>query len=170
MTDPDSVPDRLGRYRLVRCINSGGMARVYEGRRESLAGVAPKVAIKVILPEHKDDATFQQLFINEARIGSQVQHQNLVQIQDFDRDGDCFFLVMEYVEGPTIRQVISVCRKTGVHIPLGVIAEIGRQVCEGLHCAHTAKSEDGRPLKLVHRDVKPSNLVVNPQGVVKVLD
>ncbi|HJN73164.1 MAG TPA: serine/threonine-protein kinase [Myxococcota bacterium] len=154
----------------MRCISTGGMARVYEARRESLAGVAPKVAIKVILPEHAGDATFQQLFVNEARIGSQLQHQNLVQIQDFDRDGHCFYLVMEYVEGTTLRRAASLCRRNGIPIPLSVIAEIGRQVCEGLHYAHTARGEDGHPLKLVHRDIKPSNLILNPQGVVKVLD
>ncbi len=78
-TGGSEPPARLGRYRLVRCISSGGMARVYEARRESLAGVAPKVAVKVILPEYAADETFQQLFVNEARIGSQLQHQNLLQ-------------------------------------------------------------------------------------------
>jgi serine/threonine-protein kinase len=146
------------------------MARVYEARRESLAGVSPKVAIKVILPEHAEDETFQQLFVNEARIGSQLQHQNLVQIQDFDRAGRVFFLVMEFVEGLTLRKAASLCRRHGVPIPLAVIAELGRQVCEGLHAAHTACSEDGADLELVHRDIKPSNLILSPQGVVKVLD
>ena len=164
------IPERLGRYRLVRCISSGGMARVYEARRESLAGVSPKVAIKVILPEHAEDGTFQQLFVNEARIGSQLQHQNLVQIQDFDRAGKVFFLVMEFVEGITLRKAASLCRRHGVPIPLAVIAEMGRQVCEGLHAAHTARSEGGADLELVHRDIKPSNLILSPQGVVKVLD
>jgi hypothetical protein len=164
------IPERLGRYRLVRCISSGGMARVYEARRESLAGVSPKVAIKVILPEHAADETFQQLFVNEARIGSQLQHQNLVQIQDFDRAGKVFFLVMEFVEGLTLRKAASLCRRHGVPIPLAVIAEMGRQVCEGLHAAHTACNEEGADLELVHRDIKPSNLILSPQGVVKVLD
>lgn len=164
------IPERLGRYRLVRCISDGGMARVYEARRESLAGVAPKVALKVILPEHAEDATFQQLFVNEARIGSQLQHQNLVQIQDFDRVGQVYFLVMEFVEGITLRRIASLCRRHGVPIPMAVIAELGRQVCEGLNAAHMARSEDGQLLHLVHRDVKPSNLILNPQGVVKVLD
>ncbi len=167
---PHEFPERLGRYRLVRPISKGGMARVYEARRESLAGVAPKVAIKVILPEHEGDALFQQLFVNEARIGSQLQHQNLVQIQDFDRQDGCFYLVMEYVEGVTLRRAVSLCRRHGIQIPLAVVAEVGRQVCEGLHYAHTARSDDGHPLHLVHRDIKPSNLILNPQGVVKVLD
>jgi eukaryotic-like serine/threonine-protein kinase len=166
----DTPPPRLGRYRLVRCISSGGMARVYEARRESLAGVAPRVALKLILPKYAQDPTFQQLFINEARIGSELQHQNLVGIQDFDREGDHFFLVMEYVEGITLRRAISTCRRNGIQVPLAVIAELGRQIADGLYYAHEARNEQGQPLYLVHRDIKPSNVMLNPQGVAKVLD
>jgi len=166
----DGTPVRLGRYRLVRPISTGGMARVYEARRESLAGVAPRVAVKVILPEHARHQGFQRLFINEARIGSLLAHQNLVQIQDFDHQDDRYYLVMEYVEGVTLRRAISLCRRHGLPVPLSIVAEIGRQVCDGLHYAHHATAEDGSHLRLVHRDIKPSNLILNPQGVVKLLD
>ena len=163
-------PKTLGRYRLIRRISTGGMAQVFEARRESLAGVAPRVAIKVILPEHAQDMNFQRLFVNEARIGSQLQHPNLVQIQDFDREKARYYLVMEYVEGPTLRRVLSLCKRSGLNIPLTVIAEVGRQMCEGLHYAHTAIDEEGNPRQLVHRDIKPGNIILNPQGVIKVLD
>ncbi|MFK7927473.1 MAG: serine/threonine protein kinase [Myxococcota bacterium] len=162
--------ERVGRYRIVRPLSKGGMALVFEARRESLAGVSPRVAIKLILPEHADSDTFQELFINEARLGASMQHQNLVQIQDFDRDGENFFLVMEYVEGLTFRQVVSGCARHNIEIPIGVIAELGRQACDGLHYAHEATDERGVHLGLVHRDVKPSNLMLNPHGVVKILD
>jgi serine/threonine protein kinase len=166
----DGTPERLGRYRLVRPISTGGMARVFEARRESLAGVNPRVAIKVILPNFADNRPFQDLFVHEARIGSMLQHQNVVQIQDFDCQDGLYYLVMEYVDGLTLRRMVSLCRRNGVPVPLDVIAEIGRQVCDGLAHAHAAKSEDGAPLNLVHRDIKPSNLMINPQGVVKLLD
>lgn len=146
------------------------MAVVYEARRESIAGVAPRVAIKLILPEHAQSLTFRELFINEARLGAAMQHQNLVQIQAFEEEGDQYFLVMEYVEGLTIRRVISLCARHDIEIPLRVVAEIGRQACEGLHYAHKACDDHKRPLELVHRDIKPSNLILNPHGVVKVLD
>ena len=166
----DGTPERLGRYRLVRPISTGGMARVFEARRESLAGVNPRVAIKVILPDFADNRPFQELFVHEARIGSMLQHQNVVQIQDFDCQDGLYYLVMEYVDGLTLRRMVSLCRRHGVPVPLDVIAEIGRQVCEGLAHAHAAQSEEGSPLNLVHRDIKPSNLMINPQGVVKLLD
>ncbi len=162
--------ERLGRYRIVRPLSKGGMALVYEARRESLAGVSPRVAIKLILPDYAGSDSFQELFVNEARLGASMHHQNLVQIQDFDRDGDKFFLVMEYVEGLTLRRVVSLCARHQIVVPMGVIAEIGRQACDGLYYAHLASDEQGRHLGLVHRDVKPSNLILNPQGVVKLLD
>ncbi len=173
---PDPAPSRpadlkrLGRYKIVRPLSKGGMALVYEARRESLAGVSPRVAIKLILPEHEASDTFRELFINEARLGASMHHQNLVQIQDFDCDSDRYFLVMEYVEGITLRRNISTATRHGIQLPLGVIAEIGRQACDGLHYAHCAKDDRGRHLRLVHRDMKPSNLILSPHGVVKVLD
>jgi serine/threonine protein kinase len=166
----DGTPERLGRYRIVRPISTGGMARVFEARRESLAGVSPRVAIKVILPDFADNRPFQELFAHEARIGSMLQHQNVVQIQDFDCQDGLYYLVMEYVEGVTLRRIASMCRRHGAPVPLDVIAEIGRQVCDGLAHAHSSVSEEGQALNLVHRDIKPSNLMINPQGVVKLLD
>jgi hypothetical protein len=162
--------DRIGRYRLVRPLSKGGMALVYEGRRESLAGVSPRVAIKFILPEHAASETFRELFINEARLGASMHHQNLVQILDFDADEDRWFLVMEYVEGLTLRKLITAAQRCGEPIAPAVIAELGRQACDGLHYAHTARDDRGRHLQLVHRDIKPSNLILTPHGIVKVLD
>lgn len=164
------IPERLGQYRIIRHLNSGGMAKVYEGRRESIAGVQAKVAIKVIDPQRAGDQRFQDLFIQEAKVSSNLRHQNLIQIQDFDRVDKLFYLVMEYVEGVTIRSAIKRSRLHGIPIPLSLIAEIGRQICDGLHHAHKAMTPDNEPLGLVHRDIKPSNLMINPQGVIKVLD
>jgi serine/threonine-protein kinase len=169
-SQPPAKLERIGRYRIIRPLSKGGMALVYEARRESLAGVSPRVAVKVILPEYTDSDTFQELFINEARLGASMHHQNLIQIQDFDRDGDRFFLVMEYVEGITLRRAITLCRRHAVRVPMGVLAEVGRQACDGLHYAHSALDEQGNHLRLVHRDVKPSNLILSPHGVIKLLD
>lgn len=168
--EPGAPDSRLGPYRLIRPISAGGMARVYEGRLDSLAGVSTRVAIKVIHPDHADESGFQELFINEARVSARLEHQNLVRIQQFNRENELYYLVMEYIDGLTLRKMISLCRRHGVQIPVSLIAEAGRQVCEGLHYAHMATTEAGEPLHLVHRDIKPSNLMLNGQGVVKLLD
>ena len=163
-------PERIGRYRIVRPLSKGGMALVFEARRETAVNVAPRVALKVILPDYAASETFRDLFINEARLGAAMHHQNLVQIQDFGHEGDRYYLVMEYVEGLTLSKLIATAARFHVPIPLPVVAEIGRQVCEGLHYAHQATDSSGIPLGLVHRDIKPSNLIINRDGTVKILD
>ena len=167
---PKKFPTQLGRYKLLRLISRGGMANVYEARRESMAGVTPKVAIKMILPDKAKDEAYKDLFITEAKVSSTLMHRNLVHIQDFEEVDGAFFLVMEYVEGITLRDAIRMARHHGIPIPIHVIAEVGRQICDGLHHAHLATTNEGRPLGLVHCDIKPSNIIVNGQGMVKVLD
>src|SRR5690606_27862945 len=120
--------------------------------------------------DYAASSTFRDLFINEARLGAAMQHQNLVQILDFDADGDRYFLVMEYVEGLTLSRMIGLAARHDVKIPMQVICEIGRQACEGLHYAHQAVDNKGRALNMIHRDIKPSNLIVNAEGGVKILD
>ena len=161
---------QLGPYRLVRPVSAGGMARVYEGRLDSLAGVSTRVAIKVIHPDFAADVGFQDLFVTEAQISARLDHPNLVRVQQFNREGDLLYLVMEYIEGFTLRKLISHARRSQIPVSTALIAEIGRQVCAGLHYAHTLTDENGEALHLVHRDIKPSNLMVNRQGAVKVLD
>lgn len=163
-------PIKLGGYTLTRLISRGGMANVYEGRRESIAGVSPRVAIKMILPEKSKDPTYKELFVSEAKVSSNLMHRNLVHIQDFDEVDGMFFLVMEYVEGATLRDTIRLSAQKKRMIPFHVVCEIGRQICEGLHHAHQATTVGGRPLGLVHCDIKPSNIIVNSQGTIKILD
>lgn len=168
--DRTGAEHRLGQYRLLRPISAGGMARVYEGRLDSLAGVSTRVAIKVIHPEHANDQAFQELFITEARISARLEHQNLVRVQQFNREGDLYYLVMELIDGITLRKMISLCRRHQIQLPVSVIAEVGRQVCEGLEYAHGLRNDANEAMQLVHRDIKPSNLMLTNQGVVKVLD
>lgn len=168
--DLASGEGKLGPYRVVRPISAGGMARVYEARHESLAGVTTRVAIKVILPDYAHEESFRELFITEARLSARLEHQNLVRIQQFNKEGELYYLVMEYIDGLTLRRIISGCQRNNVRLPVPVIAELGRQICDGLHYAHTLRSEEGSPLGLVHRDIKPTNVMLNAQGVAKVLD
>jgi serine/threonine protein kinase len=166
----DGLPKRIGRYAVVRPLSKGGMALVYEARREVLGGVGTRVAIKIILPDFAGSFTFRDLFINEARLGAALQHQNLVQILDFDQDGDRYFLVMEFVDGLTLSKLIAVAARHDVKVPMSVICEIGRQACEGLHYLHQAVDPKGRALNMIHRDIKPSNLMITPEGGTKILD
>lgn len=146
------------------------MARVYEGRLDSLAGVSTRVAVKVVHPDYAAEPSFRDLFITEARISARLEHPNLVRIQQFNREGELYYLVMELIEGVTFRRVISMAQRGRFVLTPTVVAELGRQAAEGLHYTHELRDDDGIPLRLVHRDVKPSNLMLNVQGVVKLLD
>ncbi len=168
--EPSLAPERMGPYRLLRPISAGGMARVYEGRFDSLAGVSTRVAIKVIHPDLANENGFQELFIQEARVSARLEHVNVVRVQQFNREGELYYLVMEYIDGVTFRKIVSACRRQNQRLPVALLAELGRQACEGLHYAHVLGDEAGNPLRLVHRDMKPSNLMLTVQGVVKVLD
>lgn len=167
---PSVAGETLGPYRLVRPISAGGMARVYEGRFESLAGVSTRVAIKVIHPDFAAEDGFRDLFIQEARISARLEHLNLVRVQQFNREGELYFLVMEYIEGVTFRKIISAYRDGAAALDAELLAELGRQVCDGLAYAHALVGDHGEPLHLVHRDMKPSNMMLNSQGVAKLLD
>ena len=168
--EPALPPERIGPYRLLRPISQGGMARVFEGRFDSLAGVSTRVAVKVIHPDFASEGAFQELFIQEARISARLEHLNVVRVQQFNREGHHYYLVMEYIDGVTFRKIVTACRKHSLRLPPALLAELGRQACEGLHYAHTLRDDRGEALRLVHRDMKPSNLMLNVQGVVKVLD
>lgn len=167
---PTKLPQQLGTYTLVRQVSKGGMAIVYEGRREAIAGVTARVAIKMMKPELASKELHKNLFIQEAKNASSLMHRNIVHTQDFEEVDGMLMLIMEYVEGLTAREMMRQANQNGLHIPPHVIAEIGRQICDGLHHAHCAADSRGRPMGLVHCDVKPGNIIINTQGAVKVLD
>lgn len=164
------LPKKLDGYTLVRHINKGGMADIYEGTRDSIQGVTPKVAVKIMDQKKASDKTFLKLFAHEAIVSSNLRHKNLIHVQDYNECEGLHYIVMEYVDGLTLREIIRRCRKQKISLPAPLVAEIGRQICEGLHYAHIAKTPDGKDIGLVHRDIKPSNIMLDKAGVIKIVD
>ncbi len=144
-----------GRYLVESLIASGGMARVYRGR-DSVLGRT--VAIKVLAPPLDSDPEFVARFRREARAAAGLNHPGVVAVFDTGSDGDVHYIVMEHVEGHTLAEII----RRDAPIPPERAAEIGMAVCDALSAAH----EEG----LVHRDVKPANVMVTPSGAIKVMD
>lgn len=142
-----------GRYRIVRHLARGGMAEVYLAHDLLLDR---PVAVKVLFPELAEDGSFVERFRREARAAAGLNHHNIVSVYDFGEDEGSYFIVMEYVDGPTLRDVI---RSTG---PMGPtrVAEIGVDVAAALEVAHRHG--------VIHRDVKPGNVLIS--GTVKVAD
>ncbi len=155
---PRPWPDRshlAGRYALQEPIASGGAAIVWRAFDENLSRT---VAIKLLHPHHATDATVVERFEREARASAQLNHPNAVRIYDTGREGDLVFLVMEHVDGPSLRDVM---RGRGQLDPV-TVAALGEQVAAALDEAHAHG--------LVHRDVKPANILISSDGTVKVTD
>lgn len=145
----------IGRYRLLAHLGTGGMSRVYLAVHTMMKR---RVAIKVLNQKLTESPSHLERFLRESQAAAALDHVNVVRAFDVDCDRNLYYFVMEYVEGPTLQQLVE---KKG---PLAYeyAADYIRQACTGLQHAHD--------YGLVHRDIKPGNLLLNPQGVVKILD
>ncbi len=160
----------FGNYYLVERIGVGGMAEVFLAVAVGVEGFQRTVVIKRILPNLLEDRAFVQMFIDEAKLCGVMSHPNIVQIFEFGKVGETFFIAMEHVRGRTLSAVQARLTRTGGHAPIATSLEVVRQVCIGLDYAHSLRSGTGQPLGIVHRDVSPSNLMLTLHGGVKILD
>ncbi len=157
---------RLGAYRLERLIGIGGFAQVWLALEEGPHGFAKRVALKIIGGRKKAIASL----INEARVGGQLRHPNIVDIYRIAEEGDVWYVAMEYVEGGDLAGLLLRVREAGLLFPPSVVTEVGLRIARALHYAHNARDHGGQPLDLVHRDLKPANVLVSREGEVKVTD
>src|SRR5580698_383375 len=153
-------PIKLGRYSLFAKLASGGMATVYLGRMSSEVGFGRTVAIKRLHPHLASEPEFVSMFLDEARLAARIQHPNVVQTVDVVTTDGELFLVMDYVRGESLGGLLKgVClADETVPVPIVVTCTVG--FLSGLHAAHEAKDEQGRPLAIVHRDISPQNVFV----------
>jgi len=164
------APLRLGPYELTRRIATGGMAEVYLARRGGPHGFQKIVAVKRILPQYARDPDFVAMFVDEARVCARLGHPNIVQVFDFgEQDGE-LYMAMEYVDGTTGARVIRAAASQGEELPLDVCLHTTLSILRALDYAHNARDDAGRPLKLVHRDVSPGNVLIDRSGAVKLTD
>ncbi|MGD8609111.1 MAG: serine/threonine-protein kinase, partial [Myxococcales bacterium] len=135
------------------------------------AGFVRPVAIKRLLAPLSQNPDFLKLFVEEARVVSELDHPNIAQIHDFDRDraGE-YYLVLEWVDGLTLAEWRAGYRAHGNHTPWNLTAAIGIEVLNALHAAHERTDDQGRPAPIFHRDVTPQNVMVSACGVVKLTD
>jgi serine/threonine-protein kinase len=160
----------IGRWEVVRRLGSGGMADVYLARARGEAGFEKLVALKVMHPHLARNERAVEHFLDEARLAANVQHPNVVAIQDLGRIGDDYAIVMEYVDGVDLEKLLVSARTGERPVPVAVGLGILCRICDGLQAAHVATGSDGTPLGIIHRDVKSANVLVSKQGSVKVVD
>lgn len=143
------------RYRVTERIGSGGMAEVYKAQDEVLGRT---VAVKVLHARYAAEPNFVARFRQEAQAAANLQHPNIVNIYDWGREGETYYIVMEFVKGTDLKTIIE---QQGPIDPMKA-AEIAVQVCSALAEAHG--------YDVIHRDIKPHNIVITPDGTVKVMD
>jgi eukaryotic-like serine/threonine-protein kinase len=162
--------DYTGSFRLVRKIAEGGMASVYEAEQLGPQGFAKRIALKVIHPRFAEQQSFLQLFIDEAKLSANLLHGNIVQIYQLGELGGNYFIAMELIRGPSVRDLIDRHRELGRPIPPGLAAYVASRVCRALDFAHHFVAPDGVALHIVHRDVSPGNVMITWDGHIKLAD
>lgn len=161
----------LGRYEILTQVAQGGMATVWAARLVGSRGFSKIVAVKTMLPSMVDDPDFELMFLDEARIASQIRHPHVVEIIDLGEDHahDLVFLVMEWVNGETLFTLNKRAKEHG-GTPLPLLLHIASCTASGLHAAHELRDESGYLRGLVHRDVSPQNVMISFDGFVKICD
>ena len=151
------MPARIlgGRYEVQDKVGTGGMAIVYRGLDQVLGRT---VAIKTMLPQYATDPSFAARFKQEAQAAAALQSPYIVSVYDWGKDGDTYYIVMEYLRGTDLKSGI---RKHGA-LDCKKVAQIGSQIAQALSVAHRHD--------IIHRDIKPQNIMVQPDGNIKVMD
>jgi serine/threonine-protein kinase len=163
-------PRTVGRYTIFGEIAAGGMAKVHLGKAAGHGGFARTVAVKCMYPQFASDPEFVAMFLDEAWLAARIHHPNVVQTIDVvSQDGE-LFLVMDYVHGETLSRIWRTLRESGQLTPVPIVVSIVSGILHGLHAAHEAKDDSGKPLHIVHRDVSPQNVIVGADGVARLLD
>jgi serine/threonine-protein kinase len=159
-----------GKYLLVKKLAEGGMAEIFLAKQVGLEGFEKNVVIKRMLPHLSGASDFVAMFLDEARLAASLAHPNIVQITDLGLADGCYFICMEHLPGEDLAAALRLARRKELKVPLVVLLRVFAQAAAGLHFAHEAVDSRGKPLKLVHRDVTPSNIFITYSGQVKMLD
>lgn len=161
---------RLDRYELLCPLAYGGMASVWLARFGGRKGFERLVVVKMILPQYSQDPRFQEMFVDEARIASRIEHPNVARILDVGEHEESTFIVMEWVDGDSLSKVVRAADGKKQRIPPGIALRICADAAAGLHAAHILRERDGTHLGVVHRDVSPQNILISNAGATVIID
>ena len=163
--------EAFGKFILLEKLAAGGMAEVFLAKSLGASGVNKFLAVKRILPQYSDNKDFIDMFKEEAKIAVNLNHGSVVSIYEFGIERGQFYLVMEYVEGRNLRQILNELKKKSLQFSIEQIVYMVKEVAAGLDHAHRLiDGTTGKPLNLVHRDMSPQNVMVSFEGEVKVID
>lgn len=165
-------PHRFGRYIIVDPIAVGGMAEIYRARLAAAKeGPDRIIVIKKVIANLQQNTEFLQMFEEEIKITVGLTHPNIIQIYDYGKNDDQYFMAMEYVEGKNLRQFVKRLADMKSMFSIDMSCYIISQVCHALAYAHAFKDRmSGKALGIVHRDISPQNVMISYDGAVKLFD
>lgn len=162
--------ERFGPYVVIDRIGDGGMAEIFLAKRQGYSGFEKLIALKKILPRYSENPTFAQMLIQEAKLAASLQHHNVVQVYDLGEIEGQVYIAMEYVHGRDLAAVLSHTYRRKERLPVALSLCIATEFITGLDYAHRTRGPDGAPLRIIHRDISPQNILISYEGEVKVTD
>ena len=163
-------PQPFGKYQLLKKLATGGMAEVWLARQTGIEGFAKNLVVKRILPHLAEDREFVEMFRNEALIAARFNHPNIAQVYEFGEANGNYYIAMEYIHGEDLGRVMRKAWEQNQWVARPLAIRIVAAACEGLYYAHSRTDESGRPLRVVHRDISPQNILISFDGSVKLVD
>jgi serine/threonine-protein kinase len=164
------VTEPIQKYQVLRRIGEGGMAEVFLAEMRCQPGYHKRVALKRVLPRLAGNERFLRMFLDEARLGLLLNHANIVHVFDVGRANDAYFIVMEYVNGVNLKEMLKRQAAHDTLLPVEMSVFLAIEICRGLDYAHNLTDREGNPLNVVHHDVNPANVLLSVNGEVKLVD
>jgi TonB family protein len=161
---------KFGQYVLTEKIATGGMAEVWKARMRGVEGFQKIVAIKKILPHLSDNQDFIEMFVDEAKLAAQLNHNNIIHIYDLGKIQNSYYIAMEYIDGYDLKTILRRGEERGNPMTVELGLFIASKLASALDYAHRKKDFEEKEMGLVHRDVSPQNVLVSQEGDIKLCD
>jgi serine/threonine protein kinase len=169
-TTAEFIGRRVGRFTITSHLASGGMAELFIARQEAVGGFEKDLVLKMLQERYARNGRVVEMFLDEARLAAKLNHQNIVHVYDVDEADGLRYIAMEYIHGQTVTDIVRRSIARGSFLPLEHAIHIVAETAAGLAYAHECRDPEGRPARIVHRDVSPSNILVTYEGLTKIVD
>jgi eukaryotic-like serine/threonine-protein kinase len=166
----EAVPGHFGKYRILQRLASGGMAHIFLAVLDGPDGFSKTCVLKRILPDFANMDVFSRMFAHEAKVAALLNHPNIVQVFEFGKIEGQYYLAMEWIQGASLDRVMRHAAWAEIQLGARVAVDVGLAISDALGYAHAMTLPDGTPLRLVHRDVTPGNVLVSRDGQIKLAD
>ncbi|HEY5952683.1 MAG TPA: serine/threonine-protein kinase [Kofleriaceae bacterium] len=160
----------FGTYVVYEQLGKGGMATVHRAEMRDKNGKVKQIALKRLLPKAAAHKELVASFLQEAKLLQELHHDGIMETFDSGKVFGHYFIAMEYIPGPTLKELVFQCGMTVGAVPEAATLNIAAQLCDALDHAHTKRDAKGRALGIIHRDISPANIILSTNGVVKLID